>query len=81
MTAGIDRDTGRDRGFRVKIAPQKLLKNAGELITKSFRDRGFDITITQEQIEALPLLVEEVIAMRLYTGPMFELCAFTAHLP
>lgn len=73
MSAGVDRDTGRARGFRSKVPPQQLLTNAGELITKSFQDRGFNIVVKQEEIESLPLLIEEIIAVRLYTGPMFEL--------
>jgi hypothetical protein len=73
MSAGVDRDTGRARGNRVKIAAADLLANAGELITKSFQEKGFDIVVTQDEIEDLPLLLEEIIAVRLYTGPMFEL--------
>lgn len=68
LSAGVDRDTGRARGSRTKVAPEHLLANAGELITESFQRRGFHIVVTQEQIESLPLLLEEIIAMRLYTG-------------
>lgn len=53
-----------------------LLENAAELITKSFVLRGFDVIITPAQIRALPLLLEEIIALRLYTG-----CATTVHSP
>eukprot|EP01043_Picozoa_sp_COSAG02_P018544 COSAG02_NODE_868_length_16360_cov_12.608204_7_plen_1171_part_00 len=73
MDAGIDRETGRSRGNRVKIPAEKLLKEAAPLITKSFANRRFSTVITPDDILEIGLRVEEVIALRLYTGPMFEI--------
>ena len=84
MDAGLDRETGRSRGSRMKIPAESLLEEAAELITKSFLDRGFGIVITRSDVCNIGLRIEEVIAMRLYTGPMFEVCCalpFTVMLP
>ena len=73
MSAGVDRETGLSRGSRRKVNAHELLASAAKCMTESFRAKGFDIVITDEEVKALPLLLEEVIALRLYTGPMFEL--------
>lgn len=75
LDAGIDRETGRSRGKRMKIPVESLLQEAAELITKSFCDRGFGTVVTRADVCNVGLRVEEVIAMRLYTGPMFEVCS------
>ena len=60
-------------GSRRKIDPDSLLESAAELITTGLNQRGFRVTVTKQQVKELPLRVDEVIALRLYTGPMFEL--------
>lgn len=68
MSAGVDRETGRSRGNRAKLNVEELFSNAAALITASFQELGFDVVVTDEEICDLPLLLEEVIALRLYTG-------------
>ena len=70
MDAGIDRETGRSRGHRAKVPVEQLLANAAELITKSFADRGFTVAVTQNDVRSIGLRVEEIIALRLYTGKL-----------
>ena len=72
-SAGFDSESGRDLGSREPKLATSLLENAAELLSSSFVFKQHGITVTQEQIKALPLLLEEVIALRLYTGPMFTL--------
>ena len=62
----------KSRGNRQKVPVESLLESAAELITRSFQERGFDIVITRSDVCNVGLRIEEVIAMRLYTGPMFE---------
>jgi hypothetical protein len=69
MDAGTDRETGHSRGNRVKIPVEKLLEQAAELMTRSFADRGFGCVVTSDDISRVQLRIEEVIALRLYTGP------------
>ena len=73
MDAGVDRETGRSRGTRTKVSIEKLFDEAAELISKSFIDRGFGTIVTRDRVREIGLRIEEVIALRLYTGPMFEL--------
>eukprot|EP01046_Picozoa_sp_COSAG06_P057499 COSAG06_NODE_11230_length_1541_cov_1.628294_2_plen_311_part_00 len=73
MDAGIDRETGRSRGNRDKIPVEKLLNEVAERITNSFIDRGFGTVVTRDDIREIGLRIEEVIALRWYTGPMFEI--------
>ena len=73
MSAGRDMGTDRDRGNREARVAADLLSNAAELLSASFAFEQAGVKVTQEQVEALPLLLEEVIALRLYTGPMFEI--------
>ena len=69
MDAGTDRETGRSRGSRVKVPIEELLDNAAELMTNSFADRGFGSVVTPDDITRIQLRIEEMIALRLYTGP------------
>ena len=69
MDAGTDRETGRSRGSRVKVPIDELLDNAAELMTNSFADRGFGSVVTPDDISRIQLRIEEMIALRLYTGP------------
>jgi hypothetical protein len=80
MPAGIDRRSGNSRGSRTKASVEKLLKNAGQLITRSFIERGLNVIVTEDDVKALPLLLEEVIAMRLYTVSMLASCCFIARM-
>eukprot|EP01043_Picozoa_sp_COSAG02_P016235 COSAG02_NODE_710_length_18178_cov_14.361524_9_plen_425_part_00 len=80
MDAGFDRETGRSRGSRMKIPVESLLEEAAELITKSFLDRGYGTVITRADVRSVGLRIEEVIALRLYTGPMFEVCCALASI-
>eukprot|EP01043_Picozoa_sp_COSAG02_P028718 COSAG02_NODE_1754_length_11053_cov_1.832390_4_plen_385_part_00 len=73
MDAGVDRDTGRSRGYRVKVPVEQLFADAAELITKSFAARGFTTIVTNDDIYRVELRIEEIVALRLYTGPMFEI--------
>jgi len=73
MSAGIDRETGESRGIRAKLNIEDLHAEAAQLITSSFARQGLSRIVTTEEIRDLPLLKEEIIALRLYTGPMFEL--------
>ena len=73
LDAGFDSESGRDLGTRKPKPASDLLKNAAQLLSSSFAFKQCGIVVTQEQINALPLLLEEVIALRLYTGPMFSL--------
>ena len=73
MDAGTDRETGKSRGTRDKVSIEKLFDEAAELISKSFIDRGFGTIITRDDVREIGLRIEEVIALRLYTGPMFEI--------
>ena len=73
LSAGVDREDNRDRGFRTSVRPQHLLENAAKMITASFSDKGIDRVVTEAEIKTMNLMVEEIIALRLYTGPMFEL--------
>ena len=68
MPAGTDPATRHSRGFRTKVSPHDLLRGAAALISQSFMASGFATSVTQEQIDRLPLLLEEVISLRLYTG-------------
>ena len=74
MDAGVDRETGRSRGNRMKVPAESLLEEAAELLTKSFIDRGYGTVVTRADVRNVGLRIEEVIALRLYTGPMFEVC-------
>ena len=69
MDAGTDRETGRSRGSRVKVPIEELLENAAELMTRSFADRGFSSVVTPDDINRIQFRIEEMIALRLYTGP------------
>lgn len=73
MTAGLDRETGRARGIRQKRIVEDLMANAAALITETFKELGLDRVVTDQEVKELQLLPEEIIAMRLYTGPMFEI--------
>ena len=68
MSAGIDRETGRSRGNRTKRSVDELFSNAAYLVSSSFKELGFDLKVTEEDLREIQLLPEEVIAMRLYTG-------------
>eukprot|EP01046_Picozoa_sp_COSAG06_P103407 COSAG06_NODE_49581_length_324_cov_1.093333_1_plen_90_part_10 len=73
MTAGLDRETGRARGIRQKRIVEDLMAHAAALITETFKELGLDRVVTDQEVKELQLLPEEIIAMRLYTGPMFEI--------
>jgi WD40 repeat protein len=73
VNAGVDPNTGESRGVRTKIDASELHIGAAARITATFAERGWGICITDQQLAELPLLIEEVIALRLYTGPMFEI--------
>ena len=68
MDAGVDRETGRSRGYRAKVPVERFLANSAELITKSFAARGFSAIVTQDDVRRVELRIEEIVALRLYTG-------------
>jgi hypothetical protein len=73
LSAGFDREDNKDRGFRTNFPPRRLLDEASVLITASFKEKGIDRVVTAAEIKSINLMLEEIIALRLYTGPMFEL--------
>jgi WD40 repeat protein len=72
-TKPMQAGSGNARGFREKRDAGDLLHCAAELITHSFASSGYTAVVTAAEVKALPLLLPEVISLRLYTGPMFEL--------
>lgn len=65
--AGIDKTDRRDRGNRQFHDPDELLENAAAKMTTAFKEKNIDRTVTADELKAVGLRREEVIAMRLYT--------------
>ena len=73
LTTGTDQENKRPLGIRKKVHWQYYLDNAAELISKFFEEAGHKIVVAQAEIQRLNVRKEEIIALRLYTGPLFEL--------
>ena len=75
MDAGTDPATKKSRGTRQRLNIDDLYDNAADLITKVFSQNKlfWQVTVTAEDLKEVKLLRVEVIALRLYTGPLFEL--------
>ena len=78
LSAGVDIVSGELLGDRLKTRWQDIVENAVKLINASFADARWSHVVTQLQLDALGLEDSEVVAMRLYTGPMFEVHTHTA---
>jgi hypothetical protein len=73
LSAGRTQDTGRALGFRTKQPWQHFLQQAPRLILAKFEEAGLNTVVTQKDFSRLKIRAEEIIGLRLYTGPMFEL--------
>lgn len=69
LQAGRDPE-GREMGIRKRMDCAVLFDEAAARITAAFKSQGYERTVTKRMLRKLNLLFEEVVALRLYTGPM-----------
>lgn len=75
MDAGTDPATKKSRGLRQRLDIDDLYENAAQLISEAFSQNKLfqQVQVTPQDIIDQKLLKVEIIALRLYTGPLFEL--------
>eukprot|EP01052_Picozoa_sp_SAG31_P002954 SAG31_NODE_108_length_24741_cov_6.933041_6_plen_310_part_00 len=72
MPASVDKRTGRVKGLRRKVDIDMLMERAVSLIQNAFAELGWaKEAVTADLWEELKVQKAELIALRLYTGPMF----------
>jgi hypothetical protein len=65
--------TGRALGIRAKQPWQHFLDHGAALISIKFEEAGHNIVVSDAEFSRLHVRQEEIIGLRLYTGPLFEL--------
>eukprot|EP01051_Picozoa_sp_SAG22_P003682 SAG22_NODE_182_length_16036_cov_13.692226_5_plen_1698_part_00 len=73
LSAGVDMVTQKPLGNRPPKRWQDIMEGAVQLINESFAHAKWAHDVTQEQFDALQLEDNELVAARLYSGPMYEL--------
>jgi WD40 repeat protein len=73
LTKGLSQETGLRLGNRAKQPWQYFLQRGPSLISAKFAEAGYNVVVSAEEFSRLAIRQEEIIGLRLYTGPMFEL--------
>ena len=72
MSAGTDRASGESLGFREKISVKVLMHEAVPRLREAFVSLGWSASaVTPELFAELCITEEEIVTLRLYTGPCF----------
>ena len=73
LPKGVDHE-GNDLGLREKVDPNELHRTMLDKIKISFYEIGWKENadaLTQEKLDAMDVLLPEVVGLRCYTGPLF----------
>lgn len=63
---------GRDLGFRQRVGVDTIFASAVLRIQASYQEAGWDVeAVNQHSFDALEFKMEELISLRMYTGPLF----------
>ena len=72
MSAGTDRASGESLGFREKISVKALMREAVPRLREAFAALGWSASaVTPKLFAELRITEEEIVTLRLYTGPCF----------
>jgi hypothetical protein len=70
LSAGISQSTGQRLGVRDKQSWQWYIQHAPRLISAKFKEAGYEVSVSLDEFNSLQVRKEEIIGLRLYTGPV-----------
>jgi hypothetical protein len=70
LSAGVSQSTGQRLGSRAKQPYQWYTQHAPRLISAKFTEAGYKVSVSAEEFSSLQVRAEEIIGLRLYTGPV-----------